>query len=118
MKKALLGFMAMAAATIPATAALAQHTFPGDRSHCVATLTANNPNSRINLRSGAGTNYRYLGYGLVGDNVYVLTNRPPEYDYEFDNQGYGWIRVGFPVSGAQGWIREDFLNVECAQIND
>ena len=118
MKKAVFGLIALAATTISATEAFAQHTFPSERSHCVATLTANNPNSRINLRSGAGTNHRYLGYGLVGDNVYVLTNRPPEFDYEFDNRGYGWIRVGFPVSGARGWIREDFLNVECAPIND
>lgn len=40
-----------------------------------------NPN-RITLRSGPGTNYRSLGYGLVGDRVQVLTQSPPELDYD------------------------------------
>lgn len=98
--------------------ALAQNTFGNERSQCQATLTATNRNSRITLRSGPGTNYRSVGYGLVGDRVYVLTVIPPEVDYQKDRQGYGWYRVGFPRSGAKGWIREDFLRVQCAQIND
>ncbi len=73
----------VATSIVPATAAFAEPTFP-DRSHCDANLTANDPNSRITLRSGPGTDYRNLGYGLVGDRVYVLTNIPPELDYEFD----------------------------------
>ncbi|MGB7443387.1 MAG: hypothetical protein WA919_20170 [Coleofasciculaceae cyanobacterium] len=118
MKRVIFYLATAAAITLPTTTAFAQHTFPSERSHCRATLTASNPNSRITLRSGAGTNYRSLGYGLAGDNVYVLTATPPEPDYKKDRFGYGWHRVGFPVSGAKGWIREDLLDVECRQIND
>ena len=106
------------AISIPTPAVFAQHTFPNERSHCRATLSANEPNSRITLRSLPGSNYRSLGYGLVGDRVQVLTLSPTEVDYEKDRQGNGWYRVGFPKSGAKGWIREDFLRVQCIPIND
>lgn len=103
---------------IPIAAVVAQHSFGNETSHCRATLIGNEPNSRVTLRSGPGANYKSLGYGLVGDRVLVLTVTAPEVDYEKDNQGKGWYRVGFPRSGAQGWIREDFLRVQCAPIND
>ncbi len=104
--------------SIPTPAVFAQYTFANERSHCQATLTANEPNSRITLRSGAGSNYRSLGYGLVGDRVQVLTLSPPELDYQEDSQGSLWYRVGFPRSGAKGWIRQDFLRMQCIPIND
>lgn len=84
------------------------------RSICTATLTADSRSARINLRSGAGTNYSSRGYGLVGDFVYILSNSPPEADYRKDSQGYIWYRVEFPKSKAMGWIREDFLIRKCA----
>jgi len=91
----------------------AQSDFRGQQSLCTASLVANNPNARINLRSGPGTNFKSLGYGLVGDYIYILATNPPEADYAKDRQGYFWYRVGFPRSGAQGWIREDFLKKFC-----
>jgi SH3-like domain-containing protein len=94
--------------------ALSQHSFSSERSLCTATLVAEAKDSRINLRSGPGTNYRNLGYGLVGDFVYVLSELPPEADVRQDDQGYLWYRVGFPKSGAVGWIRKDFLMFQCA----
>ncbi|MFP4338392.1 MAG: hypothetical protein ACLFQP_10725 [Halothece sp.] len=119
MKKILLGLTTVAAViTVPVSAVLAQYTFPRERSHCTARLTAVNRDSRITLRSGPGTNYRRLGYGLVGDGVYMLTSSPPELDYGKDAQGYVWYRVGFPGSGAKGWIREDFLNRQCRPMYD
>jgi len=84
------------------------------RSICTATLIADSPSARINLRSGAGTNYKNQGYGLVGDFVYILSNSPPEADYREDSQGYIWYRVEFPKSKAMGWIRQDFLRLKCA----
>lgn len=106
------------AISIQTSAVFAQNTFPNERSQCQATLTASEPNSRITLRSGPELNYKSLGYGIVGDRVQVLTLSPPEVDYEKDRQGNGWYRVGFPRSGAKGWIREDFLRVQCTPIND
>ncbi|MEP0811624.1 SH3 domain-containing protein [Coleofasciculus sp. FACHB-SPT9] len=118
--KRLIPWLAISATafSIPTPAVLAQYTFGNERSQCRATLTANEPNSRITLRSGAGSNYKSLGYGLAGDRVQVLTVSPPEVDYEQDGQGNGWYRIGFPRSGAKGWIREDFLRVQCTLIND
>ena len=97
---------------------LAQNPFGREMSQCRAVLKAEDLDSRINLRSGPGVEYAKVGYGLVGDRVFVLTQGPPEVDYEKDSEGYGWYRVGFPRSGAKGWIREDFLQVKCSPIND
>ncbi len=118
--KRLIPWLAITTAifSIPSPAVFAQPTFGNERSHCQATLTANEPNSRITLRSGAGSNYRSLGYGLVGDRVQVLTLSPPELDYQEDSQGRVWYRVGFPRSGAKGWIRADLLRMQCIPIND
>lgn len=120
MKTKLLGLMTVAAlVTLPVKAAFGDYTFAGERHPtCIAILTANNPNARITLRSGPGVNYRSLGYGLVSDRVYILASSPPEPDYAQDRQGYNWYRVGFPVSGAKGWIREDLLSWRCRQVPD
>lgn len=95
------------------TIASEQQHFEQQRSLCTAKLIANNPDSRINFRSGPGTQYQRLGYGLVGDQVYILASSPPEADYEKDSQGYIWYRVGFPESGAKGWMRADLLQRSC-----
>ncbi|MFL9458989.1 hypothetical protein AB0758_49460 [Tolypothrix bouteillei VB521301_2] len=120
MKTSLFGMTAFAYAlsVLASPSVLAQHTFGNQRSHCQATLIGSERNTRITLRSGPGTNYSSRGYGLVGDRVYVLTATAPELDYEKDKQGYGWHRVGFPKSGATGWIREDLLRLKCAPLND
>ena len=119
MKKAIFSIaLAAATATLGASSALAHDAFGNEHFQCHATLTAINPNAQITLRSGPGTDYSSLGYGLVGDEVAVLTVAPPEMDYEIDRFGYGWYRVGFDESGAKGWIREDLLNVTCDPIYD
>lgn len=102
----------------PIAAVLAQNSFGDETSQCQATLIGNEPNSRITLRSGPGSNYQSLGYGLVGDHVQILTRIAPEIDTRKDSQGNLWYRVGFPSSGAKGWIREDFLRLQCTRIND
>lgn len=111
----LLTLVATLAATtlVPATAALAEYTFSDERSHCVAHLTADDPDSYITLRSGPGKKYEDIGYGLVGDFVYILKADGPRGNARGDGEGYNWFRVGFPDSGAQGWIREDLLHLDC-----
>lgn len=68
-----------------------------------AVLTANDPNSQINLRATPSTTGKRQGYGLVGDGVQVIDQTTSE--------GYTWYKVRFPRSGAQGWIRQDFISV-------
>jgi hypothetical protein len=101
--------------TAPVASAFAQHTFSREASYCTATLAARQRSAKIALRASPGTKYRALGYGLVGDRVYVLVNpgAAPELHARQDSQGYTWHRVGFPGSGAKGWIRQDFLRIKC-----
>jgi hypothetical protein len=58
---------------LPAAPASAQSKIPdSEMSYCAAKLTGQTPGSRINLRSGPGTNYQQNGYGVVGDSVHIL----------------------------------------------
>jgi Bacterial SH3 domain len=70
-----------------------------------AILQATDPQAQINLRAAPDPNARSLGYGLVGDRVEILEQVPGANDYT-------WYRVRFYVSGAVGWIRNDFIQVE------
>jgi len=64
-----------------------------------ATLTAT-PGSQINVRSAPTTTATSPHYGLVGDRVEVLRTTVQDGDQ--------WNFVKF-ASGAQGWIRADFM---------
>ena len=64
-------------------------------------LTANDADARINLRDTPSANGKYLGYGLNGDRVQAID--------QTTSDGYTWYKVHFPKSGAQGWIRGDFI---------
>lgn len=94
------------------------HTRTLYESQCTARLTARESGSQINLREGPGTEYKSLGYGLVGDFVNIMTIDAPEVTYSEDGNGYLWRIVQFPKSGAKGWIRGDFLNMFCESIPD
>jgi hypothetical protein len=65
-------------------------------------LVAEDPDSRINLRSESSLNSELKGYGLVGDEVRLL-------DASLSGDRYVWYFVEFKVSGAKGWIRGDFI---------
>ena len=69
-----------------------------------AQLIADQPESRINLRSGPSTDSAAKGYGLVGDPVQLLRSTKA-------SDGT-WYFVKFEQSGAEGWIRGDFINTE------
>lgn len=62
------------------------------------------PNSRINVRTGPGTQYYARHYGLPGDRVIIL-------NHAYSNDGYRWWYLKFNESGAKGWIREDFVAI-------
>ncbi len=67
-----------------------------------AQLISSEPGSRINLRSGPSTSTAAKGYGFMGDPVQLLRS----------TQGSDglWYYVKFEKSGAEGWIRSDFIN--------
>jgi hypothetical protein len=71
-----------------------------------AVLTANDPDSRINLRNTPSASGKDLGYGVVGDRVQIIE--------QISTDGYTWHKVRFPRSGAVGWIRGDFVSVVSA----
>lgn len=71
------------------------------------TLRANQPGSRINVRSDATLYSRAIAYGLAGDRVSILECRQ---DTDTAGSNLNWCRVQFPVSRAIGWIRSDFIS--------
>jgi hypothetical protein len=75
---------------------------------CEARLSAGEPNARINVRDGAGTQYFARHYGLPGERVEIIITNTT-YTVAKDRYGYQWYKVRFPKTGAVGWIREDFL---------
>lgn len=72
-----------------------------------ARLVGETPGSPVNVRSAPSVNASSPSYGLVGDRIEVLN------DTQGDD-GFTWYYVRFPASGAEGWIRGDFVQ----SIND
>ncbi|MUG91137.1 hypothetical protein F7734_00915 [Scytonema sp. UIC 10036] len=50
---------------------------------------------------------------FVSDRVHILRKAGdiPEHLAAVERRGFVWYRVGFPKSGARGWICEDFIAV-------
>ncbi len=70
------------------------------------TLVASEPDAEINIRSGAGLEYSAEHYGLPNDVVNLLANQN-------DKEGAVWYQVEFPTSKDQGWLKSDFVKVNC-----
>lgn len=69
-----------------------------------ARLVAQQPNSKINLRLQPSSASPDKGYGLVGDLVKLIERIE-------DKSGSIWYLVEFEESGAEGWIRSDFIDI-------
>lgn len=69
-----------------------------------AMLTAQDPGSRINVRSQPNTQSYAPHYGYAGDAIEVL-------DATRGNDRYIWYYVKFVQSGAEGWIRSDLVHL-------
>lgn len=89
-------------ATNEATESTSEIASPSSVASSEVVLTANEANARINLREAPSAIGKYLGYGLVGDRVQAIDQTTAD--------GYTWYKVQFPNSGAQGWIRGDFIS--------
>lgn len=72
-----------------------------------AALIAEQANAQINLRSQPTTASESRGYGLVGDSVKLLRAAEGEGNLT-------WYYVKFDESGAEGWIRGDFIDTRGA----
>jgi hypothetical protein len=68
----------------------------------LATLTSEDSDAEINVRSGAGKDFRNLHYGVPGDKVTVI-------DVEVSKNGSKWYKVRFD-SEADGWVHENFVD--------
>lgn len=69
------------------------------------TLTAKEAGVKINVYSGAGTNFKNLHYGLNGDRVILISSVR-------DKDNSTWYQIRFLASGAQGWVHQDFIDVK------
>lgn len=67
-------------------------------------LIADQPDAQINLRSDKTASSASKGYGLVGDLVELI-------DASWGIDSFEWYYVKFRNSGAEGWIRRDFIQV-------
>lgn len=67
-----------------------------------ATLVADDPNSRINIRDSASTSADVRYTGSAGEPVYIISETQGE-------DGYTWYEVEFE-SGAIGWVRGDLID--------
>lgn len=86
--------------TIAATALTLSVALPA--SARPAMLSGSDPGSRINVRSSPSVQANSPHYGLVGDRVEVLNETQ-------GSDGYIWCYVRFSGSGAEGWIRGDYV---------
>jgi hypothetical protein len=68
-------------------------------------LVAQDSKTQINVRTGAGLNFPSRHYGLVGDKVIIMSSVRSE-------DGSTWYQIKFPISGADGWVRSDFIQAK------
>jgi hypothetical protein len=72
-----------------------------------ATLISQSAGAQINLRSQPTTQSSAQGYGLSGDPITLLRLAEGEC-------GFSWYYVKFAQSGAEGWVRGDFIDTSAA----
>ena len=75
---------------------------PSSNSPNEGVLVAKDSKAQINVRTGPSLNFESHHYGLVGDKVLIIGSTQSD-------DGSTWYQIKFPTSGANGWVREDFL---------
>lgn len=73
-----------------------------------ASIDGDDPGSRVNVRTGPGTNHDAIAYGLVGDSVDAIGQA-------FDSDCETWLKVRFPVSEVEGWVHAEFVELVYAR---
>jgi hypothetical protein len=87
--------------------------FAQSNSGCTVQLVGRERGSRVNLRTGAGTEYSSPSYLLIGQTVEMLDNPRGGRASKEDSQGSTWYYVEYAPTGTRGWIREDFIAPQC-----
>ena len=70
-----------------------------------ATIVGETARSRVNVRTGPGTEYKANAYSLVGDEIQVIGRA-------FSDRCDTWVLVQFPGSGHVGWIHSNFILID------
>ncbi|MGD1950762.1 MAG: hypothetical protein ACFB14_14110 [Leptolyngbyaceae cyanobacterium] len=66
-------------------------------------IDGENPDHRVNIRTGPGTEYSTKGiYGLVSEDVTSI-------GFGYDLNCQLWFKVRFPISQHEGWIHSDYV---------
>jgi len=69
-----------------------------------ATITADDAEAQVNVRSQPSPEAEAIGYARVGDSVVLGRS-------EADADGYTWYYVTFPQGSTVGWVRSDLLDI-------
>jgi hypothetical protein len=83
-------------------------------SDCNVRIVGRVRGTQVNLREGAGTEYRSPAYLLVGQYVNMLNNSSGNRISRQDSEGSTWYYIEYEPSGTRGWIREDFIAPQCS----
>jgi hypothetical protein len=70
--------------------------------HAPGRLIAEQADAKINVRKKPGVQAEILHYGVPSDRVTLINS-------SYDAAGAIWYEAKFPDSGAQGWVRGDFV---------
>ncbi|CAN1208581.1 SH3 domain-containing protein [Tumidithrix helvetica PCC 7403] len=84
-----------------------------ERSDCYVEIVGQQQGSRVNMRTGAGTEYGSPGFILVGQVVNMLNNYSGNRISRIDSEGATWFYVEYTPSRTRGWVREDFIAPNC-----
>jgi uncharacterized protein YraI len=84
-------------------------------SNCDVRVVGKERGSRVNLRSGPGTDFGSANYVLVGQIVNMLDTSAGRRIKREDSEGLTWYFVEYEPSKVRGWIREDFVAQQCIQ---
>ncbi len=82
-------------------------------SNCSVSIVGNQRGSRVNMRSGPGTEFDSPGFILVGQVVRMLNDSNGNRIIRTDNQRMQWFLVEYIPSSTRGWVREDFIGPSC-----
>jgi hypothetical protein len=83
-------------------------------SNCNVEIIGRSRGSQVNLRDGAGTEYKRIAYVLVGQYINMLNDPSGSRYRRRDSEGMTWYYVEYEPSGTRGWIREEYISPQCS----